>query len=423
MQQYDRQMFGDGSVQGSCSSTFGLRDSAAACCTCGEQDGQSEWTFFGSSSRGIGTWERRYSNALGYHLIATRKIREGEIVLDELPLISGESADHGNNDPGWAKSCLREFCSAPRTTQMVVLSMFAGESGTLEYDEVYADAQREVALCAKLPWRVAASRLSDTALTRVCLIFQLNGYCFRGNRIALFEAGCTMAHSCDSNVRYSSQTHSGLGSFVARRDVALGECLTTNYLGDYSGFMSTPARRQALLSSKCFSCRCSRCTDPSDPLRHVPCPGCHPRTRGEHELPVSVALSAAGVPVNYAVPCGSEADASWWCKHCSSSWSVEQVLPGPASQGVASGRAWERVVEQHVLNLDKRWMMLNEAGKAGKSAQRRKDAAEALAVHEEVTSLHGLVARSVGSRHWTTRRLVEMLSGREASSTPGSGYR
>jgi hypothetical protein len=90
---------------------------------------------------------------------------------------------------------------------------------------------------------------------------------------------------------------------------------------------------------------------------------------------------------------------------------------------VASGRAWERVVEQHVLNLDKRWMMLDEAGKAGKSAQRRNDAAEALAVHEQITSLHGLVARSVGSRHWTTRRLVEMLSGREASSTPGSGYR
>ena len=35
-----------------------------------------------------------------------------------------------------------------------------------------------------------------------------------------------------------------------------------------------------------------------------------------------------------------------------SSWSAEQVMPGPNSSGGLAGRAWEQVVERHVLHLD-----------------------------------------------------------------------
>ena len=374
-----------------------LLDATAALCTCGRSVGRSQWNFFNSASSHH-SWERRYSTALGYHLVATRHIPEGETVVAEEPLLAGKCLDNGDNDPGWARSCLRAFCDAPEATRSIVLAMFAGEAGTAEFDSARADAAREVAMCAELGWRRASSSISDSALERVCLVFQLNGYTFGdSSQIAIFEAGCTMAHSCASNCFYASGKRRGKGSFIARRDIAVGENLTTNYLGPYAAFMSTPARRQALLGSKCFECQCDRCRDAADPLREVPCPRCHPRSHGEAELAAPIAF--AQVPVHYAAPLSSEPGARWGCRRCGASFTVEEALPAPASQGKLAGREWERVVEQHVLNLDKRYSSLESAA-----------AAEASAVRDDARNLRSLVALSVGSRHWTTRRLNQMLS-------------
>jgi len=67
-------------------------------------------------------------------------------------------------------------------------------------------------------------------------------------------------------------------------------------------------------------------------------------------------------------------------------------MPGPSSQGGLSGREWERIVERHVLNLDRQWQQHQQGVAAG-----------------TVASLHELVMRSLGSRHWTTRRLAQMM--------------
>ena len=133
--------------------------------------------------------------------------------------------------------------------------MFAGEAGTKEFTEANANAKCEVARCAALPWRRNHRYLTDTTLQRACLIFQLNGYSFGagGSHTALFEAGCTLAHACDSNVLYSSTSSPGRGQFFALRDIEKGESLTSNYLGaDLTDKMSTPARRNVLLRGKLF---------------------------------------------------------------------------------------------------------------------------------------------------------------------------
>ena len=136
--------------------------------------------------------------------------------------------------------------------------------------------------CTSLPWRVA-SGVMDKTLVRVCHVFVLNSYSFGEDHAGLFELGSQFNHSCDSNMRYSRTERVGRGSFIARRDITVGESLTTNYIGEWSARMSTPARREQLLSSKLFTCRCVKCQSKLDPGRHVPCPGCMlPRFPSNH---------------------------------------------------------------------------------------------------------------------------------------------
>jgi len=207
-----------------------------------------------------------------------------------------------------------------------------------------------------------------------------------------------MAHSCVPSTRYSSSATSGCGCFVATRSVAAGEPLTTNYLGEYSGVLSTPARQAALLQSKLFECACSLCASSSDTRRDVPCPGCHARRGDEKQLDTAVALGS--VTVHYASPLYSADGAGWLCRRCGAEYSADAVLAGPSSQGGLSGRAWEAVVEQHVLSLDRRWVETGSIGCRSGSA----------AFGAEVANLHWLVAHSLGSRHWSTQRLAAMKS-------------
>ena len=67
-----------------------LLDATAALCTCGRSVGRSQWNFFNSASSHH-SWERRYSTALGYHLVATRHIPEGETVVAEEPPVAVEN--------------------------------------------------------------------------------------------------------------------------------------------------------------------------------------------------------------------------------------------------------------------------------------------------------------------------------------------
>ena len=77
-------------------------------------------------------------------------------------------------------------------------------------------------------------------------------------------------------------------------------------------------------------------------------------------------------------------------------------MPGPNSSGGLAGRAWEQVVERHVLHLDAK---VEEAEESADTSGSSSGAIEA-----EAIQLHELVARSLGSKHWTTVRLVGILS-------------
>ena len=66
--------------------------------------------------------------------------------------------------------------------------------------------------------------------------------------------------------------------------------------------------------------------------------------------------------------------------------------------GGLTGRAWERVLECNVLHFEQRALQMLAQGLGNSIA-------------DEAKGMHELVAKSVGSKHWTTSRLAEIVDG------------
>jgi len=239
----------------------------AGCCTrLLGADGRTSWSFFGKASAPTSpipcmlpspaarAWVRKYSDLSGYHLVATRTVRAGELLIDESRIISAH-APLSCSQRGWASASLAAFCESTAATQARVLGMYAGDPHAPEFAAADDDAALEVAGCAELPWRINHRRISDAQLRQVCRIFQLNAYGAAGSttaassaiassttasstaglyEVGLYEIGCTMSHACDSNVRVTPG-HGGAprGRFIATREIRMGEALTTNYSSRY----------------------------------------------------------------------------------------------------------------------------------------------------------------------------------------------
>ena len=369
-------------------------------------DSPTEWAFFGNSTVActppLNPWKRCYSKAEGYHLVATRYISEGEIILSESPILSAKAPSA--NVPGWAQTSLCAFCKAANAIQKAVLCLHSGSHASSIKEHAVAKSliSEEVQRCASKAWRTARAHITDSVLERVCLIIMLNAYAFgtKSDFMAIFATATAMNHSCEANVRADSSVQPGRGCFLAKRTIHKGEALTTNYIGDLVALMSTPARRQALLASKLFVCLCRRCCEDADVGRRVPCPACHPRVRslgGDYEFSKDIALGR--VLVHYATPLSGEHDAPWWCEHCEKTHDDAAVMPGPISQGGLAGRSWETQVEQHVLNMDRMWCDCGDIT-LGKLQL----------LFGEARDLFTSVSLSMGNQHWTTRRLHEILS-------------
>ena len=213
-----------------------------------------------------------------------------------------------------------------------------------------------------------------------------------------------MNHACDANVRFSSTERDGRGCFIARRDVAVGESLCTNYIGEMTDVMSTPLGVMLSSASKLFTCQCAKCRTAADPLRHVPCPAAI-RARVECSLPASI---AAGRRCIMRIRCPQNQVHSGCVttvRRVAAHGRLRMSWSGRAPGGL-TGRPWEVVLERNVLHFD--------------AKHSRCCAWLGAALVEQAEGLHEAVSRSVGSRHWTTRRLAEILE--EPVRTPRSAH-
>jgi hypothetical protein len=103
-------------------------------------------------------------------------------------------------------------------------------------------------------------------LHKLCGIIEVNAMTINlsnGTELsAIYPTAFIMAHSCMSNCYYTFDKNQGFKICVqAARDLQKDECLNTMYTHMLWG---TAARREHLMASKYFGCKCERCKDPTE---------------------------------------------------------------------------------------------------------------------------------------------------------------
>lgn len=117
--------------------------------------------------------------------------------------------------------------------------------------------------------------VSQDEIRQTCSIFDSNAFRIGESREvrALFALVSLVNHDCRPNTRivFNAQFN---GSLLTRRTIRSGEELTITYV---SPLQNTKERRDKLLRSKHFMCKCSRCEDSSEFGTHfssLRCPKC-----------------------------------------------------------------------------------------------------------------------------------------------------
>jgi hypothetical protein len=214
-----------------------------------------------------------YLEGHGKVLRASRNIRCGETVLEEEPLLTWPRTGD------WARSYLTAIVNSTESVQQQILEFYHLPSLP---ETLKSDAER-------LTYLPEFASLTVEHVHKLLLICSINSHTFFGSseeRItdtlyphptplqqgALFELGSKVSHSCYPNCGYTSR----LGPFLryfAITDISEGDLITFSYLGADDLFLLPRAkRREKLLSTKYFLCRCSRCSNIDD-NRGFRCPG------------------------------------------------------------------------------------------------------------------------------------------------------
>jgi len=103
-------------------------------------------------------------------------------------------------------------------------------------------------------------------LHKICGIIEVNAMMIRlptGQEVSgIYPTACLLEHSCLPNCTYNFSMTDGFKILVkAGRDIKKGEHLTTSYTHTLYG---TQARRDHLMTTKYFTCKCARCLDKTE---------------------------------------------------------------------------------------------------------------------------------------------------------------
>lgn len=162
--------------------------------------------------------------------------------------------------------------------------------------------------------KVFANMETKDTLFKICGIIETNAMCIRlDNKDELngiYKVGCLLEHSCVPNCYFSFDGKNGFKLKVkAGRDIKKGEHLSVMYTNCIWG---TQQRQEHLRYTKCFTCTCARCKDPTEfntNFSTLKCLGEKDKCPGFH------------VPLNPTDP-----DTEWTCNECSVRLSNHQVF-------------------------------------------------------------------------------------------------
>lgn len=236
----------------------------------------------------------------GKGLIAERDFETGQVILEEEPFFTRLQPAAMQDRPEWDTAWSDAFsqirtslqfppeCFAETSTLLASAALvrnclgFAqspaplrGALGNLSHPPLDSNhalveiALKVAELCKRrLP---ECQKVSAKLLQAGILTIETN--CFPGGRI--FWTISHANHSCAPNALFVSTA--GKWCLKALRPIRIGEEVCISYLSEELLYPAE-VRRRLLWRSKCFLCRCARCSAVADPLRDRPCIRCIPRT-------------------------------------------------------------------------------------------------------------------------------------------------
>ncbi|XP_059474877.1 SET domain-containing protein SmydA-8-like [Neocloeon triangulifer] len=321
---------------------------------CGKGHQKSHWSGHKAQCRPVIVQEHP---VLGRHLVATRDIKQGELIIREAPLLLGpkiastpiclgcnQEADLNCPCPGcgWPMCSLdcssalahqgechlmqtKEFrakiSEAHRPlpdyafiTPLRALLLPPNKLATLRSLQSHLETRKKTPLYNLLKYNVVSfikDRLglnfSEDEILEACAILDTNAFEMRCGKMrfrGIFPQVAMMAHDCIPNTRHLFDSNNTLELF-ATVNIKKDQSVTATYTQPFWG---TLARRAHLRSAKCFDCACQRCADPEELETYLGAIRCS-------ECDEGMVISESPL----------EDMASWTCKLCGCELPAEQI--------------------------------------------------------------------------------------------------
>ncbi|KAJ9593991.1 hypothetical protein L9F63_014586, partial [Diploptera punctata] len=343
------------------------------------------------------------NKVLGRHLIATRDLKVGEVILKEMPLIAGpsqitppvclgcykllnEQSARSCQDCGWpvcSEECARSQAHRPECditkfkkgskvsvrnflqdhpmyqSVTVLRYLYQRNSNPMLWDKLQT-LESHCEQRKKLPKyeedRVTVAQFvrrffncqdfTEEEILRICGILQVNGHevpVTEPGHVAVYEEASILEHSCRPNCAKSFTSEGGLVVHTLE-PVLKGQHLSISYTDTLWG---TANRRHHLNETKFFWCRCPRCADPTEFETFFSGVRCFDKLCEGYLLPESPLLEE-----------NDFANSKWRCSRCSVSEPAHRILMvlervGMALNSMEKGdpRACERFIAQYSSEL------------------------------------------------------------------------
>ncbi|KAL0274822.1 UNVERIFIED_CONTAM: hypothetical protein PYX00_002854 [Menopon gallinae] len=259
------------------------------------------------------------NDVLGRHLVATRDIKAGELILQEPPLIVGPKAVslpvclgcHSVCQPGSSVEC--DGCGFPLCSVKCQLSdhhfdecrlmtegkykvkiefgeknagyfpivplrcLLAKEKNPEKYKKIinlqsHLEEKLQSPLFALyrkniahfLMEKLGLKQFDETEILTVAGILDTNAFEVGSKDVklrGLYNTASMIAHNCRPNTKHTFHGNDFVMAVTAISDIPAGGVIFATYTQTFWG---TLERRNHLKMAKCFDCTCERCSDPSE---------------------------------------------------------------------------------------------------------------------------------------------------------------
>ena len=194
---------------------------------------------------------------LGY--VATRKIKKGELILREEPILIRQVGE--SNKTSLPSD---QFHKLSHSVQKDIFSLHIKDPLTeIAFTEFDTDAQNDI---MKSVGDDCNSSLGSKMLEG---IFNSNGIWMRcnssgGSDCGLYLSFSRLNHSCVPNLVCTNTNDRGVMEVRTIRHIAPGQELCVNYIQGYEDFPTAEQRLNKLSKEWRFDCMCPLCQDPED---------------------------------------------------------------------------------------------------------------------------------------------------------------